>query len=287
MLVLDIGYFCNNNCVFCYLRNGGDSKIDLPYKSFDDIQKELAVARSTGEENVLLLGAESTLRDDFVDIIKTAKELKFTEIGTISNGRRLSNKDLTERIVDAGLTSICISLAGATAKTHDYLTGQPGSFKETMAGIENIASLDKAELAIKLSFVINKINYAELPKIFKIATANRIKEVNVIYASPKGGAISNKSFQDITMPLPLLGSIIGQMLSDEKTMSGFPKKDLSLIEFPFCSLPSELRSHVGACDHLLDKMMRIPLCDSCPHADICPGLLRAYCKIHGEKGFKL
>jgi len=85
-------------------------------------------------------GGELTIRKDIFDIISYDKG-KVKNVRITTNGRLLSYKWFTKKIVDAGLTGAIFSLHGIDAKTHDYLTSANGSFEQIIKGLENLSEL--------------------------------------------------------------------------------------------------------------------------------------------------
>ncbi len=63
------GYYCNNNCKFCINKN----KKELLGKSTGQIISEIIDAKRRGREYLEIIGGEQTIRNDFIHIIKTAK----------------------------------------------------------------------------------------------------------------------------------------------------------------------------------------------------------------------
>jgi len=189
--VIFVGYKCNNRCVFCI----NYDKREIPSPSFSDIKREMISARRGGSTYLELIGGESTIRSDIIDIVKFAKGLNFDTIMIATNGRVFSYEDFAKAILKAGLNSLVFSIHGHTAKLHDSLTQVPGSFKQLNKGIRNVQKIIK-ELSLRVSLGTNttivKQNYKYLPKIGEYIRKLGLYNAEFIFVDPTyGGAYHN------------------------------------------------------------------------------------------------
>lgn len=282
---IELGYTCNNNCVFCYLGNDDHGVISTEYHSTEKVYKDLEAARLSGHNEVFFVGAEPTIRTDFIDIVRMAKKLGFETIGMITNGRRAADPIFAEEILNAGINRFAVSLSGGTPETHDHLTTINGSFLETLAGIRNLAKFRNPDTTgFSLHFVICRLNYTELKQIFDIVSENNITGLTILYATMIGNR--KEKVKEISMPLPELGSIVAKEIFSELNQRGTPAPYISLQEFIPCSLPPEARQWFASCDSSRETI-RIPLCDTCPYSDRCLGVFRPYYDAFGAEGLKL
>jgi radical SAM protein with 4Fe4S-binding SPASM domain len=58
--------------------------------------------------------------------------------GINTNGRRLKDKSLVQRLVDAGLDHVQITFESADAAIHDQMQGVTGAWQDTVEGIKNV-----------------------------------------------------------------------------------------------------------------------------------------------------
>lgn len=282
---IELGHTCNNNCVFCYLGNEDRGPISLEYQSTEKVFEDLKNARESGQDEVFFIGAEPTLRPDFIEILTRAKELGFKDLGMITNGRKASDPNFAKAILDAGLNRFGVSLSGGTAKTHDELTTAPGSFDETMAGIKNFARFrDPDKTGFSLHFVICRPNHTELDKIFDIAFENNVTGLTILYATMVGNR--RDTVKQISMPLPELGAIVSDELLKEIDRERMPGLYISLQEFIPCSLKPEARKWFASCDSSRETI-KIPFCATCPYSDKCFGVFKPYHDAFGSDGLKI
>jgi heme b synthase len=154
---------CNLKCVHCRssseLEVGGHPDFD-----FDEAKRVLDDIASYAKPVVVLSGGEPLLREDVFDIAKYGGS-KGLRMCLATNGT-LVNEEICEKIKEADIKMVSLSLDGATAAVHDDFRSQVGAFDGTI----NAARLFKKH---GISFLINssftKRNQDEIPKIYKLA----------------------------------------------------------------------------------------------------------------------
>ena len=137
--------YCNQRCLFCldrYAQTGG--VLDLGF-----IRRDLARGRKRGLTRVVLIGGEPTVHPEFVKIVGLARELGYTHIQTITNGRRMCYPGFLSDAVAAGLREVTFSLHGNTPALHDRLTQVPGSFVQAVSALRAALALDPWRLEVR------------------------------------------------------------------------------------------------------------------------------------------
>jgi len=168
---------CNNNCIVCHILDKKASK----NKSLSEIKKELERIRKEYSE-LIITGGEPTVRKDLIDIIKCVKQLDFYHITLRTNGRMFSYLNYCEEIIKAGVDCFEIYLYGHTAKLHDSITRVPGSFNQTVQGIENLKKLNQYVI---VNVIITKQNYEHLSKITQLVININVDLISLEYINPK------------------------------------------------------------------------------------------------------
>ena len=130
---INIGKACNNRCVFCL--DGMPKKEDRSYMDFNLMKSELERWYQDGHRSVGFLGGEPTTYPKIVQSVAYAKELGFSRIAIATNATKLRLKHFTDKLLDAGLTRITISMHGHTAELEDKLTRVPGNFEKKCTAI--------------------------------------------------------------------------------------------------------------------------------------------------------
>ncbi|TET26040.1 MAG: radical SAM protein [Candidatus Bathyarchaeum sp.] len=129
---LALTFRCQNDCIHCYA--GGPH--ETPELDTDQWKKVIDRLKKIGVFIFTFTGGEPTLREDLPELLQYAQE-KGIVTGLITNGRRLKDKEYVQRLVDAGLDFVQITLESHDPTIHDSITSVKGSWRETVEGIKN------------------------------------------------------------------------------------------------------------------------------------------------------
>ena len=152
---------CNLKCKHCYSESvEKPSPDELTTQEAFDVIDQLA---DLGAFLLILDGGEPLQRDDFLEIARRGNEKGLvTVVG--SNGT-LIDLDMAQRMKDAGIKSVAISLDGATPEIHDTFRGEEGTFKKALEGARACKTVG---LPIQFGMVIRKQNLHQIPEMLKI-----------------------------------------------------------------------------------------------------------------------
>lgn len=129
---LALTYRCNNECTHCYNARPRDFPELTTTDWFNIIDKLWEI----GIPHLVFTGGEPSLREDLPDLIAHAQSNgQITGINT--NGRRLSDPNYVQRLVDAGLDHVQITLESHKPEIHDHMVENHGSWTQTTRGIQN------------------------------------------------------------------------------------------------------------------------------------------------------
>lgn len=185
---LKVGFGCNNFCRFCVQ---GDKRERLPAKDAGELERSLAEGRAEGATGVVITGGEPTLHKNIVAIARRARDLGYTLIQVQSNGRTFCYEDFCRRLIDAGVNEFGPSLHGSRPEVHDYLTGAPGAFLQTVSGIRNLKRLGQRVIT---NSVVTKVNYRDLPDLARLLTALGVDQFQFAFMHMSGRAGENKEW---------------------------------------------------------------------------------------------
>ncbi len=130
---LALTYRCQNNCIHCYA--GGPH--ETPELDTDQWKKVIDKLHGIGVFIFTFTGGEPTLREDLPELLRYAQE-KGTVTGLVTNGRRLKDKGYVQKLVDAGLDFVQITIESHDPSIHDFITSVKGSWQETVEGIKTV-----------------------------------------------------------------------------------------------------------------------------------------------------
>jgi len=173
-ITLFLTHRCNLHCKMCgQWGEGGITK----KQSTQYIQAELTLNESKSiiddmapfKPNVTLFGGEPLLYQGCVEIINYIKQKRMHCL-MITNGFLLG--DLAEKIVDAGLDELNVSLDG-DVQLHDQIRGMPGLFDKIMGGLKQInyfkIQKNKKKPLLNLQCTITQYNYKYLEQMTNVA----------------------------------------------------------------------------------------------------------------------
>lgn len=157
---LELTYRCNWRCVFCYnprhsdrQRLSGEEWISL----LDDL-------RALGTLTVTLTGGEPLTHPDFFRILAAARTRSFA-VRIFSNAT-LVDDEAADEIARAFPLAVEVSIHGASAAVHDAATARPGSFEQTLAGIDRLRARG---VPVVLKTPLTSINEHEIEAIIALA----------------------------------------------------------------------------------------------------------------------
>lgn len=130
---LAITYRCNNNCAHCYNARPRQH----PELSTGQWKQILDRLWQIGIPHIVFTGGEPTLRDDLPELIAHA-EANGQITGINTNGRRLKDPAYVQRLVDAGLDHVQITLESHDAAIHDHMVMAKGAWEDTVAGVRAV-----------------------------------------------------------------------------------------------------------------------------------------------------
>lgn len=232
MTVIDlkVGYSCNDACIHCVVDDFRDAlrnKHMKQDKTFTEIAQEMREARSRGDL-LVITGGEPTIRADFWEIVELAKQLQY-KIMLQSNGRAFAKESFTKHLDNyRGLINFCIALHGPNAEIHDRITQRPGSYVETIQGLQNI---HKMNFNFGGKIVISRQNFQVLPSIAEKFASLHAFSVDIAFPHAQGRA--SKMWEQVVPRYKEISEQVrksAQYLLDQNI-------NVRLETFPFCTVP--------------------------------------------------
>lgn len=159
---IELSQRCNELCKHCYLsvearRHGGG----LRTEEVKSILDQLAEA---GCLYVVFTGGEVLLRRDFFELGEYARAKRFGLV-VFTNGT-LITEEKADRLAALGPSEVDISLYGACAETHDWVTNLPGSFTLSVAAIRRLRARG---VKTKMKVPLMRKNLAEFSRMKALA----------------------------------------------------------------------------------------------------------------------
>jgi cyclic pyranopterin phosphate synthase len=249
-----IGAVCNNNCIFC-MEEGRDAR-EVANSAMTLERVRWVLEQHRGAEEVCFTSGEPTTRDELPGMIQLAQDLGFPRVSLMTNGRRLGHLPYAAALVKRGLGRIYVSIHGHEKALHEGLTRTPGSFEQTVAGIESAARLARFGVELHTSTVVTHRNLPHFAAIYRFLRGLGVQQVvfNVMQANGRGHTYFDQLF-------PRYAEIAGAF-SRALAELGEPRPPAYLVDIPLCTtegVPDENRGYVERYRHFeLDAVARMP-----------------------------
>ena len=129
---LAITYRCNNDCAHCY----NARERNFPELSTEQWFEILDRLWALGVPHIVFTGGEATLRNDLPELIHHA-ESNGQITGLNTNARRLADERYLQKLVEAGLDHVQITVESCDEQIHDEMMRAKGAFRQTIKGLKN------------------------------------------------------------------------------------------------------------------------------------------------------
>lgn len=187
-LQIEVTSRCNLKCVMCPVTvlAADWAQRDMRWETFERI----AAAFGRAEWVHLQGWGEPLLHRRIFDMIARAKSAG-CRVGFTTNGTRLTRAN-GERLLDLGLDLMAVSIAGASAATHEAI--RVGSdFAKLIENLRGFAALRRARRAtapkLEIFFLMTTANLGELPQAVRLAAelgADELVATNLDYVITPG-----------------------------------------------------------------------------------------------------
>jgi radical SAM protein with 4Fe4S-binding SPASM domain len=181
---------CNLDCRLCY---GGCKERTDPELTMGQWRRIVDDLAASGVIWLYIEGGEPFLKEGFVEFLAENARRMFLMVRTHGT---LIDAALAERLKEIDTGIVLVDLWGATAATHEALTGTPGSYDRTVAGIRHLVA---AGLDAQMLFILNRRNMSELQAYVDLAHELGVRTVGVLRLYPLGGV--KKQWRELALSL--------------------------------------------------------------------------------------
>ncbi len=277
--IVRINFRCNQSCTFCFVST---HLPDPDERAVLDAIDAVAAQRGC----VAFSGGEPTLNPKLEDYVRHAHAAGVAEVELQTNATRLHRDGLAARLAAAGVQRAFVSLHGTDAATSDGITEAPGTFEQTLAGIDALA---RTSIALRLNFVLCQPNYAQFPDFVDLV-AQRWPHaaVNVSFVAPSTDLVPRTRaliprYQDV---LPQVAEGMRRGRAAGIDVDGFE----SMCGIPLCLVPGDLEQFVGFADASAglsaEEFVKPAGCTTCVLQTRCFGLRRGYAELYGTEALR-
>lgn len=298
---LSMSVRCNNCCAFC---------MEADYHRTDDLYRQLDMSVPKVERllsdgmidrnyPVLLTGGEPTLNENLPAVAEFLKKNGIREISLQTNGRMLSYLDYCVRLARAGITHFTLSIHGSSRTIHDAMTRSPGSFAQSIAGLENLLRLKQIMPNIRIctACTLTRINIGGIRDYLHLMLKhyNGIETVILNPLTIRGNAL--RYSRQLTVSYSEISETVGNAIVqigipresyNRITITDMPRCIDNVLSGPFENIllvdPALKKSHLAR--KLGQKGIKNKECAGCVCNDSCPGISQEYANIFGMDEFR-
>jgi sulfatase maturation enzyme AslB (radical SAM superfamily) len=280
--VMSIWFGCNNHCTICMLSEVEQTLSGLTFDRFKEVTASLA--EEGRYRNLILSGGEVTTFQDLGRYVRFAASLGwFEKIQIQTNGRRLADRHYVEHLIDCGVNEFFVSVQGLV-ENHDATTRVPGSFRQTMKGIDNLAG---RAVGIITNTVLTTQNLPDIDALVDFLIGQPVNEVQIWNFFPMERTDSGNRVVALGQFAGLLPGLAASAARAEKpvVLKSFPECLSSAPPlvfdnvFPATVLPDLFWKQFGQCGFGQCVHRKAGRCT----ARSCWGLSSAYLEKYGDE----
>lgn len=193
---LNLTNACNFSCIHCSKDSKPRHKIDTGNElSIDDYKKIIDECVQVGVLKLILMGGEPLYYQDFLKLVRYAKEKGIRNLGTSTNGW-LVNDDIAKEL-SKYFSDIQVSIHGASSSTHDSIVGRKGAWEQAQRAIR---SLKKYNMKVNVSFTVMRENIddiSKMPGLVKEYGGNSLRFICLNDLEGRGSLLKGWSVEEV------------------------------------------------------------------------------------------
>ncbi|ADM28626.1 Radical SAM domain protein [Ignisphaera aggregans DSM 17230] len=164
-LRISVTHECNYHCVYCHMEGWGVYR-HKEFLNANEIRSIAEIAMELGINEFKITGGEPLVRRDIIEIVSSIASLKPKDLSMTTNGYFLHI--LAEKLVEAGLKRINVSIPSLSREKYRYITGID-SLEIVLDGIKKALDVGLTPLTINI-VVLKNINDDEYLEFIKFAS---------------------------------------------------------------------------------------------------------------------
>jgi AdoMet-dependent heme synthase len=130
---------------------------------------------------LILTGGEPMTRPDIYELARYATDRGLRTV--MAPCGYLITPETAQRMIDAGIRRISVSLDGPDAATHDAFRGTPGAFDDAVRGLH---CAREAGIEFQINTTLTKLNADRLPEMLDLAVRLGAVALDVFFLVPTG-----------------------------------------------------------------------------------------------------
>lgn len=281
-----LGGTCNNKCIFCFTK----WIKDVPDIETTQVMKVIdRLADIDSIKTLLFTGGEPTIRSDLISLFSYANQVGFQDIELQTNGREFKNINLVKKLVKYGLRRVLLSLHGPNERVHDSISSMPGSFKESIRGLQNLIQYSVEPV---INTVVCRANYDTLVDIVQSVDSlmDCHRKIRFSYPIIEGAAFDH--VDDVIIPF----SEVLPNLSEAIKLANKLGIEIEYANMPLCICNPSLTTYdrIKLSEFVVaspfykyniprgEKSVKLNICSQCSKNWLCPGIQVEYLRSFPE-----
>jgi MoaA/NifB/PqqE/SkfB family radical SAM enzyme len=241
------GAVCNNNCIFCMEEDREARKVANAATN-DEVVRWI-LEHNRGREEICFTSGEPTTNERLPAWTRWARDSGYPRVAVMTNGRTLSYGDYTRRLLAAGMNRFYISIHGHEKKLHESLTRTPGSFDQTVAGIDAVARFRTRGVDLHTSTVVTRRNLPHMGEIYRFLRARGVDQV--VFNAMQASGRAHEHFERLSPRYVEIARVARDFLAEQRRLE--TRVMAFLVDMPLCTtteLPDFNRGYVEAYAHV-------------------------------------
>jgi MoaA/NifB/PqqE/SkfB family radical SAM enzyme/NAD-dependent dihydropyrimidine dehydrogenase PreA subunit len=269
-------FYCNQACRFCFVST------HLPTAADDQVRA--AILRSGAASHwITLTGGEPTLHPRLLEYVALAHAVSPHPVGLQTNAVRLADPARVEALVAAGLRRVQVSLHASEADLSDAITEAPGTFEDTLLGLDALHA--QSSVSVSILCVVTRRNHLGLVDLVRLIASRWPRaELGLAFVAPSSDLVPRD--RDL---IPRYGEVVPSMeaAAREARAQGLSCEGFaSMCGVPLCLVSAEARGETP--DEIPDgydggEFVHPPACEGCDLRGRCYGVRRGYLALYGDE----
>ena len=169
---------CDNACRWCYAKSVLSERERFAIEDVDWLHQFLV---SLGCTKVIFLGGEPTLHPDLAKALASAGRHGLRQT-IVTNGRRLGGEGFLAGLsAKPGCLDFIVSFEGASSGIHDSITQVPGSFEDSLRGVN---ACKAAGIPVTANLTLGRDNFRQIPAFIGLAHQLELETISFNVAIP-------------------------------------------------------------------------------------------------------
>ena len=175
LALIDLTNRCNFNCNFCYANINKAGYLIEP--TLEEIERIIDHFRNKPipAVSIMFAGGEPTVRKDFPEICKMAKDKGFKEVIVATNGYGFQKKngglEWTKKVYEMGLDTLYLQFDGINNITYEKTRGIKNLMDYKMRVVENCRKVGLSSINL-VATIVNGVNDKEVGNIIQFCIDN-------------------------------------------------------------------------------------------------------------------